>query len=102
MSADCLERSSGEDLPVADENLTWQDMLTRIAAAAGRPRKVRHLPATAVRAGTGLGGVLQSLSGKETGLNTGRLARLLLRDLFVEPITGHSLEPAFHETFSRP
>jgi nucleoside-diphosphate-sugar epimerase len=101
MSADCLERSSDESFPVADENLTWQDMLTRIATAAGRPRRVRRLPATAVRAGTGLGGVLQSLSGKETGLNTGRLARLLLRNLFVEPITGRSLEPAFHQTFSR-
>ena len=102
MTADALERSAGENVPVADENLTWPDMLTRIAAAAGRPRRVHRLPGAAVRAATGLGGVLQSLSGKETGLNTGSLARLLLRDLAVEPVTGHSLEPAFHETFSRP
>ena len=102
MTADALERSSGEDLPVADQNLTWQEMFARIAAAAGRPRKVGRLPGATVRAATGLGGVLQSLSGKETGLNTGGLARLLLRDLSVEPVTGHSLDPAFRETFNRP
>ena len=102
MTADALERSSGEDLPVADENLTWQEMFTRIAAASGRPRTVHRLPGVTVRAATGLGGVLQSLTGKETGLNTGGLARLLLRDLSVEPVTGHSLDPAFRETFSRP
>jgi nucleoside-diphosphate-sugar epimerase len=102
LTADALERSSGADLPVADENLTWQDMLARIAAATGHPRKVRGLPATAFRAATGLGGVLQSLSGKETGLNTGGLARLLLRDLSVQPATGRSLDPAFRETFGEP
>jgi nucleoside-diphosphate-sugar epimerase len=99
LTADALERSSGADLPVADENLTWADMLARIAAAAGHPRAVHRLPAAAVRAATGLGGVLQSVSGKETGLNTGGLARLLLRDLFVEPATGRSLDSAFRETF---
>jgi hypothetical protein len=101
MTADALERSSGADLPVADENLTWPAMLGRIAAAAGHPRQVRRLPAAAVRAATGLGGVLQSLSGKETGLHTGGLARLLLRDLFVEPATGRNLDAAFEETFGR-
>jgi nucleoside-diphosphate-sugar epimerase len=102
MTADALERSSGEDLPVADENLTWQDMMARIAAAAGRPRKVRRLPAAAFRAATGLGGALQTLSGKESGLHTAGLAGLLLRDLSVEPFTGRSLDPAFRETFSGP
>lgn len=53
----------------------------------------------AFRAAAGLGGALQSLSGKETGLNTGNLPGLLLRDLYVEPVTGRSLDPAFRETF---
>ena len=95
-----LEEASGADIPVADENLTWNDMFSRIAAAVGRPRRVGRLPGAVFRAATGLGGALQSLSGKQTGLDTSALADLMLRDLFVEPVTGRPLEPAFRETFA--
>lgn len=100
IAAGALERADSADLPVADENLTWQDMFARIAAAAGRPRRVGRLPGGVFRTATGLGGALQSLGGKETGLNTSGLAGLMLRDLYVEPVTGRSLEPAFRETFT--
>ncbi|GLY99478.1 NAD(P)H-binding protein [Actinoplanes sp. NBRC 103695] len=99
-AAGALERADGADLPVADENMTWQDMFTRIAAAAGRPRRVGRLPGGVFRAATGLGGALQALGGKETGLNTSGLAGLMLRDLYVEPVTGRSLEPSFRDTFA--
>ncbi|MEV4619334.1 NAD-dependent epimerase/dehydratase family protein [Asanoa sp. NPDC049573] len=94
-----LERASDDDLPVADENLTWHEMLTRIAAAVGRPRRVRRLPAAVVRTALASGGLLQALARKESGINHRYLADLMLADLFVEPTTGRALEPALRETF---
>ncbi|MEU7866626.1 NAD(P)H-binding protein [Dactylosporangium sp. NPDC049140] len=98
-TADALERGSGEDLPVADENLAWRDMLARIAGAAGRPRPVRRLPGGLLRAATRLGGALQSLTGKESGVNASYAAGLLLAELFVEPPSGRELDTAIRETF---
>ncbi|MCZ7374175.1 NAD-dependent epimerase/dehydratase family protein [Micromonospora sp. WMMC250] len=103
VAADALEQASGADIPVADENLTWPDMLARIAEAVGRRRRVARLPAGAARAALRLGGALQGLGGKESGVNPTYVADLLLTDLFIEPTTGRSLDVALRETFpSRP
>lgn len=100
VAADALEERSGGDIPVADENLTWDAMLARIAAAVGRPRKVRRLPAAVVRGSTRLGGALQALGRKESGVNPSHVADLLLAELFIEPVTGRALDPAVKETFA--
>ncbi|WP_433133736.1 NAD-dependent epimerase/dehydratase family protein [Micromonospora sp. CA-240977] len=99
VAADALEQASGANIPVADENLTWPDMIGRIAEAVGRRRRVTRLPAGAARAALRLGGALQGLGGKESGINPTYLADLLLADLFVEPTTGRSLDSALRETF---
>ncbi|MGW3891825.1 NAD-dependent epimerase/dehydratase family protein [Micromonospora chokoriensis] len=99
VAADALEQASGADIPVADENLTWSDMLARIAEAVGRRRRVARLPAGAPRAALRLGGALQGLGGKESGVNPTYVADLLLTDLFIEPTTGRSLDVALRETF---
>ncbi len=99
LTVDALEQGSGEDLPVADENLTWDAMIARIAAAVGRPRRVRRLPAAVVRASVRLGGALQALGRKESGVNPRYVADLLLAELFIEPVTGRPLDPAVQETF---
>ncbi|MEU4476022.1 NAD(P)H-binding protein [Micromonospora sp. NPDC023888] len=99
VAADALEQASGADIPVADENLTWHDMIGRIAEAVGRRRRVTRLPAGAAKAALRLGGALQGLGGKEAGINATYLADLLLTDLFVEPTTGRSLDSALRETF---
>jgi nucleoside-diphosphate-sugar epimerase len=99
-AADALERASGEDMPIADANLTWHEMITRIATAVGRRRRVIRLPAAAVQASLRLAGALQTLGRKESGLNPAHLADLLLAELFIEPTTGRSLDPALHETFT--
>ncbi|WP_406069528.1 NAD-dependent epimerase/dehydratase family protein [Micromonospora sp. NBC_01638] len=98
-AVDALEQASGADIPIADENLTWNDMIGRIAEAVGRRRRVARLPAGAVKAALRLGGALQARSGKESGMNPSHLANLLLAELFIEPTTGRSLDPALRETF---
>jgi nucleoside-diphosphate-sugar epimerase len=100
VAVDALEQARGEDIPVADENLTWNDMIARIAEAVGRRRRVGRLPAGAARASLRFGGVLQALGRKESGINPTHLADLLLAELFIEPATGRSLDPALRETFA--
>ncbi|MEV7328282.1 NAD-dependent epimerase/dehydratase family protein [Micromonospora sp. NPDC093244] len=99
IAVDALEQGRGDDIPVADENLTWDDMIGRIAEAVGRRRRVSRLPSGAAKAALRFGGALQGLGGKESGINPSHLADLLLADLFVEPTTGRSLDPALRETF---
>ena len=99
VAADALERAGGEDIPVADENLTWTEMIARTAEAAGRVRKVRRLPASVVRAAIGSGALLQSLTDRDTGVSLGHVADLVLAELFVEPVSGRPMAQAFRETF---
>ncbi|MEV0719165.1 NAD(P)H-binding protein [Asanoa sp. NPDC050611] len=101
MTVDALEQRSGADLPAADANLSWRDMIARVAEAAGRPRKVRRLPAAVVHTALRIGGGLQTLSGKESGVNPSYLGGLMLADQYVEPTTGRSLDAAIRETFAR-
>ncbi|NMO57572.1 NAD(P)H-binding protein [Actinoplanes sp. TBRC 11911] len=98
-AADALEKASNENIPVADENVTWHEMFTRMAAAAGHPRRVRRLPAAVARAALRSGAVLQAATRKETGVSLDFAADLFLTDLFVEPVSGRSMTPAFAETF---
>ncbi|MER7892889.1 NAD(P)H-binding protein [Micromonospora sp. NPDC094482] len=100
IAVDALEQARGEDIPVADENLTWNEMIARIAEAVGRRRRVSRLPASAVRASLRLGGMLQTLGRKESGINLDHLADLLLAELFIEPASGRSLGPALRQTFA--
>lgn len=100
VAVDALEQASGDDIPVADENLSWHALIARVAEAVGRPRRVRHLPAGVVRAALRSGGLLQALGRKESGINPAHFADLLLADLFIEPVTGRSLDRAFRETFT--
>jgi nucleoside-diphosphate-sugar epimerase len=100
ITADALELARGDDIPVADENLTWHDMLTRISEAVGAHRRVGRLPGAVVRAALGSGSLLQTLARKESGVNHRYLADLMLAELFVEPTTGRPLGPALRETFA--
>ena len=102
IAVDALEQARGDDIPVADENLTWHDMLTRITEAVGPRRRVGRLPAAVVRAALGSGSLLQTLARKESGVNHRYLAGLMLAELFVEPTTGKPLGPALRETFANP
>ncbi|MFC3500155.1 NAD-dependent epimerase/dehydratase family protein [Micromonospora krabiensis] len=99
VTVDALDQASGADIPVADENLTWHDMVARIAEAVGRGRRVGRLPAGAARAALRAGGAVQALGRKESGVNLTHLADLLLAELFIEPTTGRSLDAALRETF---
>ncbi|MFF5082396.1 NAD-dependent epimerase/dehydratase family protein [Actinoplanes sp. NPDC000266] len=97
-TVDALENRSGDDIPVADQNLTWAEMIARIAGPA---RQVRPLPAAVVRAALSAGGALQRATRKQSGVDPSHAAALLLTDLFVEPPTGRPVDEAIRESFPR-
>ncbi|MEO6089820.1 MAG: NAD(P)H-binding protein [Umezawaea sp.] len=94
-----LEEASGEDILVVDENLTWRDMISRIAIAAGHSRKVHDLPSGIVRGAFTATGLVQALTGKQSGLHPARMGDLMLRELFVKVATPKSIDRAIRETF---
>jgi hypothetical protein len=94
-----LESGSGDDVAVVDENLTWHDMISRVAAAAGRPRRVRRLPSTVVRGALRLTGLSHTLMRRQSGLAPDGFADLLLRELFIERAPSRSIDAAIAETF---
>ncbi|MGW4110515.1 NAD-dependent epimerase/dehydratase family protein [Actinosynnema sp. NPDC004786] len=98
---DVLERASGEDLAVATENLTWRDMIGRIASAAGHPRAVRGVPGAVARAALRLTGLAHAARGRQAGIDPAHADVLLLRELFVPPSGPGSLDDAIAETFPR-
>lgn len=98
---DALERASGEDVAVANENLTWSRMIGRIAGAAGRPREVRRLPGAVVRVALRVAGLAQRLTGRQSGLSPAHADALLLRELFLKPTRPGSVDDAMAETFAR-
>ncbi|MFI9011086.1 NAD-dependent epimerase/dehydratase family protein [Actinosynnema sp. NPDC053489] len=94
-----LERASGEDVPVAAENLTWPEMIGRIAAAAGHPRPVRRLPGVVAEAALRLTGLVNGVRGRQSGIDPAHAGGLLLRDLFLPPSGTGSVADAIAETF---
>ncbi|WP_406638648.1 NAD-dependent epimerase/dehydratase family protein [Amycolatopsis sp. WGS_07] len=97
-TVDALEQASGADLPVAEENLQWTDMFARLAAAAGRPRRVRPMPSWPVRGAFKLGGFLNGLTGKQPGLTVEHMDGLLLRELYLELSCPVPVDEAIRET----
>ncbi|MBO0802779.1 MAG: NAD(P)-dependent oxidoreductase [Nocardiopsaceae bacterium] len=103
-----LERAAGGQFPVADANLTWRDLIARLAAAAGRrePVAVGRLPSVVVGAGLRGIGLGHRLAGREPGLDQAWLPSLLLSELFVDEsvcrtelgVTGGDLEASFRDT----
>jgi nucleoside-diphosphate-sugar epimerase len=86
-AAGALERGAGGDYPVGEENLTWAELLSRLAEAAGRrpPVRIRRLPAGLFGAAVRAGGPVNRLRRREPGLSTAHLAELFTAELFLDP-----------------
>jgi nucleoside-diphosphate-sugar epimerase len=92
--------------PIGQENLTWTQMLTRLARADGLTVRVVMLPSWIIK--TGMFGVLliHKLQGKEGGLNLRYFAQLQTAEAFLDPHPSQEalgyqtggLDEAFQET----
>ena len=103
-----FERAAAGDYPVAEENLTWHELLRRLALAAGRPAPVTvwNLPRPLLGGLVRVTGWAHRARGREPGLAAAHLAELLTQDLVIDPAIGRdtlgadirSLDGPFAET----
>jgi dihydroflavonol-4-reductase len=96
----------GNWYPIGQENLTWTEMLNRIALADKRKIKVLILPTWIIKLGMRAIWLLHNLQGKESGLNLSHFAQLQTARTFLDPqpsqaalgYQNSSLDEAFQET----
>jgi dihydroflavonol-4-reductase len=92
--------------PIGGENLTWAEMLTRLAAADGRQIRVVTLPTFLIKLGLMAVWLVNKLKGKESGLDYLHFAALQTANTFIDPepssrALGYDpsgLDDAFRET----
>lgn len=92
--------------PISDENLTWTEMLTRLAHALGKQIRVITLPTWILSIASWGIWCSRALRGKEAGLNMKHFASLQTTEMFIDPALARSalgfpagdLEQAFKET----
>jgi dihydroflavonol-4-reductase len=102
-----LERGEpGTCYPIGDENLTWSELLTRLAAAVGRQVRVVSLPAQLVKISLNGLWLVHRLLGREAGLDPRYFASLQTAEAFLDPRPAQAalgyqiggLDQAFQET----
>ncbi len=97
---------AGERYPIGQENLTWTEMLTRLAAADGRQVRVAALPRRLIHAAMQGVHLWQAVKGRESGLNLRYFVALQTAETFLDPRPAQSalgylpasLDDAFRET----
>jgi len=91
---------------VGQENLTWDQMLSRLAAADGRQVRVIHLPAALITLGGATLWGLHQLQGVEHGLDARHIAAIQTAETYLDPAVAREafglpeddLDEAFRET----
>ena len=76
---------AGKSYPIGDENLTWTELLQRLAAADGRQVRVVTLPTWIMKIGLYGLWLLHQLQRKEMGLDPRYLAPLQATETFIDP-----------------
>jgi dihydroflavonol-4-reductase len=86
-AAGAFERSADGAFPVAEANLSWADLVRRLAELTGRrpPVRVRRLPPAVLDAALRLSEVGYRLRRREPGMSPAHLTEFFTRDLFVDP-----------------
>jgi nucleoside-diphosphate-sugar epimerase len=86
-AAHAVEHAAEGDFPLAVENLTWRQLIARLAEAAGRPAPVRVGPLPRVALSAPLRGLapLLRLQGRESGLDPRLAASVFTAELYVDP-----------------
>jgi dihydroflavonol-4-reductase len=92
--------------PIGQENLTWVQMLTRLAIADGQRVRILTLPSWVVKLGMFGVAFIHKLQGKESGLNLRYFTALQTAETFLDPALSQrelgyeldALDESFRET----
>jgi hypothetical protein len=96
----------GNAYPIGDENLTWPEMLSRLAKAEDHDIRVISLPNLLIAPALWILWLVHWLQGKQSGLDPRYLLDLQSAETFFDPLpsqqalgfTGGLLNKAFDET----
>ncbi len=99
---------AGQCYPIGDENLTWVELLKRLADADGLTRKVITLPTWIVRVALYGLWLLHRINGREAGLDPRHFAALQTSNTFIDPLPSKKalgyetggLDEAFKQTIA--
>ena len=91
---------------IGDENLTWQEFLTRLSTASGVKKRIITLPDGLVKIGLWLVKGWHTLTGREGGLDPVEFFKVQTRETYFDPLpaiqslgfSGGDLDEAFEET----
>lgn len=97
---------AGSTYPIGEENLTWQELLTRLAKAEGHDIRIVALPNVLIAPALWALWLIHRLQGKESGLDPRYLLDLQSANTFFDPLPaqqqlnfqGGLLEQALAET----
>ncbi len=97
---------AGARYPIGQENLTWTEMLSRLAAADGRQVRVAALPTFLIQVGLFALWLTHWLQGKEHGLDPRFYAAIQTAETYLDPLPSQQslayepadLDEAFRET----
>jgi dihydroflavonol-4-reductase len=97
---------AGKCYPIGDENLTWSELLIRLAAADGRRIRVLSLPTWLIKIGMYAVWLSKQLQGMEAGLDLRSFASVQTAETFIDPYPSREalgyqtggLDQAFLET----
>lgn len=97
---------AGAHYPIGQENLSWPQLLTRLARADGKTIRVVTVPTPFTRIGFGAVGLLHRLQGKEGGLDLPQFTAVQTAEAWIDPARsrqalGYALDDldlAFRET----
>lgn len=106
---EAVQRNVTGRFPMAEANLTWAELFTRLAQAAGRtPVRVHTLPPRLLGAVLGLVALRYRVTKRESGLNPSRMTALLTQEAYLDPdlcraelgVTPGGLEQSLRDTIS--
>lgn len=108
-ACEAVERKATGRFPMAEANLTWIDLLTRLALAAGRTSaRVHTLPPALLSAVLSLLALRYRVIKREPGLNPARMTALFTQEAYLDPeicrtelgVTPGGLDQALHDTIA--
>jgi dihydroflavonol-4-reductase len=82
---------AGKCYPIGGENLTWGELLEKMAGFAGKRKRVITLPDGLVRNATRIVKLMHQVQRRESGLDPVEFVRLQTRETFIDPASSREL-----------
>jgi dihydroflavonol-4-reductase len=86
-----VNKSAGNCYPIGQENLTWRQLLNRLARVRGREKEVIYLPKWIIELCLFSISILHYIQGKEGGLDLRYFTLLQTANTFIDPVSSQTV-----------